>query len=166
MFCDVEHLPSTCVCSISLIIYFYHMCSFCYFFICLIVHAHILLYIVLHHFNKFQTLVWGHTKIPGGRGSQALKLGYERYVMVHAWQGMGNKLGMLADVQASQHNSTAHAQRFFPPKCRHRWKWHHLMMSLLCIPGVGINVSHAWDLGFQLFILSVLSFGSLGLFSS
>ena len=47
---------------------------------------------------------------------QAQKLGYERYVAVHAWWGKGNRLGMLADAQASQHDSTAHAQRFFLPK--------------------------------------------------
>ena len=40
--------------------------------------------------------------------SQVLKLGYERYIMVCAWQGKENRLGMLADAQASQHDSTAH----------------------------------------------------------
>ena len=48
--------------------------------------------------------------------SQVLKLGYERSVVVHAWKGMGNRLGMPADAQASWHDSTVHAQRFFPPK--------------------------------------------------
>ena len=67
MFCNVEHLPTTCVCSIILIIYFCHMCSFCCFFICLIIHVHIFLYIAFIVFlNKLQALVQGHTKIPGG----------------------------------------------------------------------------------------------------
>ena len=36
--------------------------------------------------------------------------------MVHTWQGMGSRSGMPADVQACWHDSTVHAQRFFPPK--------------------------------------------------
>ena len=48
--------------------------------------------------------------------SQVQKLGYKRSIVAHAWWAKGNRSGMLADVQASQHNSTAHVQRFFPPK--------------------------------------------------
>ena len=44
------------------------------------------------------------------------KLGYERNVMTSVWQGKGDRSGIPADVQASQHDSTAHAQRFFLPK--------------------------------------------------
>ena len=51
-----------------------------------------------------------------GRVSQVLKLGYRRYRMVHVWWGKGDRSGMLADVQASWHDSTVHVQRFFPPK--------------------------------------------------
>ena len=51
-----------------------------------------------------------------GRVSQVLRLGCKRYVVVHAWWGMGNRSGMLADVQGSLLDSTAHVQRFFPPK--------------------------------------------------
>ena len=47
--------------------------------------------------------------------SQALKVGYERYGMVCAWWDKGDRLGMLADVQACWHDPTVHAQRFFPP---------------------------------------------------
>ena len=43
-------------------------------------------------------------------------MGYKRSIVVHAWQGKGNRLGMPMDAQASQHDSTAHAQRFFPSK--------------------------------------------------
>ena len=57
---------------------------------------------------------------------------------------MGNRLGMLADAQASPLNSTAHVQRLFPPKCRSRQQLHYLVMSLtsfLCISRVDIKVS-------------------------
>ena len=47
---------------------------------------------------------------------QALKVGYESYVMVCVWQGKGDRLGMLADMQAFWHDSTVHVWRFFPPK--------------------------------------------------
>ena len=43
-----------------------------------------------------------------GRVPQTLKLGYERYVAVHAGWDMGNRLGTLADVQASLLNLTVH----------------------------------------------------------
>ena len=43
-----------------------------------------------------------------GRVSQVLKLGYERYIVVHVWWGMGNGSGMPVDVQASWHDSTAY----------------------------------------------------------
>ena len=46
--------------------------------------------------------------------SQAQKLGYGRYIVVHVWLGKGHRFGMLADVQASQCDSTAHTERFFP----------------------------------------------------
>ena len=42
------------------------------------------------------------------RVSHVLKLGYERYIVAHAWWGMENRLGTPADVQAYQHDSTAH----------------------------------------------------------
>ena len=45
-----------------------------------------------------------------------LKLGYERKVTAHACWGKEDRLGTQADVQASWHDSTAHVQRFFPPK--------------------------------------------------
>ena len=48
--------------------------------------------------------------------SQVLKWGYKRNVMVHAWQGEGNRLGIPVDMQASWNDSSVHAQRFFPPK--------------------------------------------------
>ena len=79
-----------------------------------------------------------------GTVSQVLKLGYERYVAVHACWAMGNRLRMLVDTQASLLDLTAHAQRLFPPKCRSRWQGHHLvmsMMSFLCTSGVDIKVS-------------------------
>ena len=41
--------------------------------------------------------------------SQAPKVGYERYGMVRAWWGKGDRSGTLADVQVCWHNSTAHA---------------------------------------------------------
>ena len=41
--------------------------------------------------------------------SQPKKLGYERYVVACAWQGMGNRLGMLVGVQVSLPDSAAHA---------------------------------------------------------
>ena len=44
--------------------------------------------------------------------SQVQKMVYTRYVAVHVWLGKGDMLGMLADVQASGHDSTAHVQRF------------------------------------------------------
>ena len=50
------------------------------------------------------------------RVSQALKLGYKRSIVAHAWRGKGNRSETLADAQAIQHKSTAHVQRFFPPK--------------------------------------------------
>ena len=93
--------------------------------------------------------------------SQASTFGYKQYVMVHAWWGMGNRSGMQADVQASWHDSTAHVQRFFPPKCRGRWKWHYLMTSLtslLCILGVGIKVSMHETQGFSSVIHSFSPF--------
>ena len=43
-------------------------------------------------------------------------MGYERYTAVHAWQGMGNRSVIPADVQVSLPDSTAHVQMFFPPK--------------------------------------------------
>ena len=67
-------------------------------------------------FNKFQTPVWGHTEIPGGRVPQAPKVGYKRYRIVHAWWGKADRLEIPADVQACWHDSTVHAWRFFPPK--------------------------------------------------
>ena len=51
-----------------------------------------------------------------GRVSMVQKLGYKRYVVVCVWQGKGNMVGTLADVQVSWHDSTVHMQRFFPPK--------------------------------------------------
>ena len=48
--------------------------------------------------------------------SQALKVGYERYRMVHVWWGKKDRSGMPADVQACWHNPNAHVQSFFPPK--------------------------------------------------
>ena len=45
-----------------------------------------------------------------------MKLGYKRYIAVHAWVGKGNRLGMPANVQVSWHNSTAHTQRLSSPK--------------------------------------------------
>ena len=36
--------------------------------------------------------------------------------MVHAWWGMGSRLGMPEDVQACWQHSIVHVQRFFPPK--------------------------------------------------
>ena len=48
--------------------------------------------------------------------SQVQKLGYEGCVVVRAWQGKGNRLGMPADTQVSWHDPTVHAQRLFLPK--------------------------------------------------
>ena len=48
--------------------------------------------------------------------SQAQKLGYNRSVAAGVWWGKGNRTQMLADAQASWHDSTVHLQRFFPPK--------------------------------------------------
>ena len=48
-----------------------------------------------------------------GRVSQVLRLGYERYVAVHAWHGMGNGSRMPADVQASMLDLTA-CTKVFP----------------------------------------------------
>ena len=62
--------------------------------------------------------------------SQALKLGYGIHIVVHVWLVKGKRLGMLVIAQASQCDSTAHAQRLFLPKWRSRWLWHHQMMSL------------------------------------
>ena len=42
---------------------------------------------------------------------KAPKEGYKRNV--HAWWGMGSKLGMLVDVQVGCHDPTVHVQRFF-----------------------------------------------------
>ena len=101
--------------------------------------------------------------------SQLQKLGYERYIAAHAWWGKGKRSGILADAQANPHDSTAHVQRFFPPKCRSRWQWHHLVTSLtsfLHILRVGIRVSMHETWG-QLFSHSfIFSFGPFGLFSS
>ena len=46
--------------------------------------------------------------------SEALKLGYKRYVMVCPWWGKGNRSGMLADAQMSWHDSTAQCVKVFP----------------------------------------------------
>ena len=48
--------------------------------------------------------------------SKALKVIYERYGMVNVWWSKGDRSGMPADVQVCWHDSTAHVQRFFPPK--------------------------------------------------
>ena len=125
-FCSIRHLIAGCVSLSPYHLYYNHL--FCYMYL-----FHLFLYIVLIYYyflNKLQALVWGCTEISGGV-SQALKWGYERYVAVHAWQGMGYRLGTLADVQASLQDSPAHAWRFFPPKCRSRWQWHCLVMSLM-----------------------------------
>ena len=44
--------------------------------------------------------------------SQAQKLGYGIDEMVHALAVRDSKVGLLTDVQAGWHNSTAHAQGF------------------------------------------------------
>ena len=48
--------------------------------------------------------------------SLAYKLGYGIHIAVHAWLIERNRLGMLADAQAIQCDSTTHVQRFFSPK--------------------------------------------------
>ena len=65
-----------------------------------------------------------------GRVSQVQKMGYRRYIVVHAWLGKGDRSGMPADAQVSWHDFAVHVQRLFLPKWRSRWLWHHLMMSL------------------------------------
>ena len=52
--------------------------------------------------------------------SQVQKMGYGRYIVVHAWLRKGDRSGTLADVQVSRHNSTVHVQRFSLPKQRSR----------------------------------------------
>ena len=47
--------------------------------------------------------------------SQVKKSGYGIYIAVHAWLVKGNRLRMLADVQLSWGDSTAHVQRLFLP---------------------------------------------------
>ena len=95
-----------------------------------------------------------------GRLSQMLKLRYERYITVHTWQGMENRSGMLAEAQASWHDSTVHAQRFLLTKCRSRLKWHNLMTSLISLAyiGVGIKVSMHGTQGFSSVIHSFSPF--------
>ena len=61
-----------------------------------------------------------------------------------------DRSGMLMDAQACQHDSTVHAQGFFPPEGESRWLWHHYIMSLsLCLcKGRGIYIrEHAWTQG-------------------
>ena len=40
--------------------------------------------------------------------SQSQKVGYKRYVVVHAWWGKGNRLWMPVDTQASLLDLTVH----------------------------------------------------------
>ena len=47
---------------------------------------------------------------------QEYKLAYRIHIVICAWLGKGKRLGTLVDDQASQHDSTVHAQRLFPPK--------------------------------------------------
>ena len=69
-------------------------------------------------FNKFQTLVWGCTEIPGGECHRHWKWDTKdtKWFMHGGVRETGHRSGMPADVQACQHNSIVHVQRYFPPK--------------------------------------------------
>ena len=82
--------------------------------------------------------------------SQVLKLGYERYIMVPAWRGKGNRLGMLADAQVSWYDSTVHVQRFFPPKVQNQMTvtWFNDVTDvLLMYIRDRYKKKHTWDPG-------------------
>ena len=67
--------------------------------------------ILICYFNKLQTLVWGHTKIPGG---ECHRLG-NRHTKLTSWNmcsSLNCLAGMLADVWASQCDPTVYAQGF------------------------------------------------------
>ena len=76
---------------------------------------------------------------------------------------------MLVDVQMSQHNSTAHMQRFFLPRVQKQMTVTSFDdpndVLLMYIRG-RYKRKCAQDPGVQSFILSAFSFGSLGLFPS
>ena len=65
---------------------------------------------------------------------QALKLGYKRNIMAHAWWGKGDRSGMLADAQVSWHDSL-HMCKGFPTQsaeaddCDVIW-WHHWCLCM------------------------------------
>ena len=84
----------------------------------------LLLYQFYIDFNKLQAPVWGCTKILGGEcynhRNWTPKLNLVGHVSMY-----GDKLGTSVDVQVSQHDSTVHAQKLFPPKWKDRWLWCH-----------------------------------------
>ena len=87
-----------------------------------------------------------------GRVSQVLKLGYERYVAVCVWWGMGNRLGILADEQVSLPDSTAHVQRFSPNKMQKQMtvmSFDDITDVLLTYIEGRYKSKHAQDLGVQ-----------------
>ena len=74
---------------------------------------------------------------------------------------MGSRSGLLADVQAGHHNSTAHAKRFFPPKMLKQTtftSFGDVTDTLLMYIGVGIKGSAHETGGF---LVLVSQFGSI-----
>ena len=110
---------------------------------------------------KINYRLWyeGTLKYLGGV-SQVLKLGYERHVMVYAWWGIGNRLGMPVDVQVLEGFSHPNVEADDSDII---W-WHHWCPSY--VYWGRYKRKHTQDWGVQSFILSVFLFGSFGLFPS
>ena len=86
---------------------------FIFIFVLILICAHLV--ILIFAFNKLQALVRGHTKKPGGECHSCRK--WIQNLLGSSCEDVGgDRLGTSVDVQVSQHDSTAHVQRLFPPK--------------------------------------------------
>ena len=117
------------------------------------------LVILIFIFNKLQAPLWGHTKIPGGE-CHINRNWDSKFTYQFMWGLVGDRLGTYVDVQVSQHYTTVHVQRLFPPKWGGRWLWHHIMTWLLyCLHkwtrGIKEKPTQAWG-GGSSFILWIL----------
>ena len=115
----------------------------CYFtclwlFVIPYIFVHNLALFLSYCFNKFHTLVWGHTKIPGGECHRHWK--WDMKDTEWFMHGRVKETGQGCWQMCRCVSTTVwHMNKGLSnPKYRSRWKWCHLMMSLmsfLCIIG-------------------------------
>ena len=118
--CFVKHLTAK-MCSFHTILPVYDHLLF-----------YIFLYIILSYcFNKFQTPVWGHTKIPGGECLRNWK--WDMKDMEWLMHGGVRETGWgCQQIHMCVGTTLLHIYKVFScPECRNRWQWCHFMMSLM-----------------------------------